>query len=134
MISVPHPESESVPGGGAYLKRGPLLFALSFPYDTKRLKEHGDSGFFKLAIDATDRTGWDYLLPETLDFKMVNLEGCDELHPWSKSPIGLQGCLLTSEGKVVQSTLIPEGCTVLKGDDAKTNNPAGLLKEIPSRS
>ncbi len=111
---VPHPESISVPGGGAYLKRGPLLFGLSFPYNSKRVKEHGASGFYRLDITASDKTGWDYILPAVPKFEMVSLKNGDELRPWANPPIALRGDLLTQDGKSVRVSLVPEGCAVLR--------------------
>lgn len=114
----------------AYLKRGPLVYALPIKYSKKVspetyepvLKENGEkspnvlnpeSGFHVYEIKPTDQTGWDYRLPKNAKFKLVNVGG-DPLHPFADSPIKLKGTMLDEEGKVVETSLIPIGCTVLR--------------------
>ena len=126
-----------------YLKRGPLVYALPIAFE-KKISEHTyeppknkkgkanlnvinpDSGFHVYDITATDsRTGWDYLMPLNPAFKSVQAGG-DPLHPFANTPIKLKGTLLDSNGKSIDATLIPIGCTVLR----RTTFPEAVKGEL----
>jgi len=113
---APQPNSETVQGkaGGLYLQRGPLVYALPFPYQWKVIREIGETGFKNYAVVTKDTSGWDYAIDPNAVFTLKRDMKTDRLHPWMESPLQLHGPLLTRAGERVTVSLVPEGCTVLR--------------------
>lgn len=114
----------------AYLKRGPLVYALPITYTKKvspetyepMIKENGEkslnvlnpeSGFHVYEIKPTDPKGWDYKLPKETEFTLVR-KGGDMLHPYADSPVSLKGTMLNELGEKVEAILVPIGSTLLR--------------------
>ncbi len=101
----------------AYLKRGPLVYALPIEHEMKVSEDqrgiNPESGYYKYEITGKNRIGWDYFMPSDDVFKPV-VEGGDPQHPFADTPIKLKGTMLDSEGNPVSATLVPIGCTVLR--------------------
>jgi hypothetical protein len=113
---VPQPNSETVQSeqGGIYLKRGPLVYALSFPYEWKAIHALGNTGYKNYGVVTKDSSGWDYSIDPDTTFSVKHDINADFLRPWGKSPLQLQGSLLTRAGKSVPVSLVPVGSTVLR--------------------
>jgi hypothetical protein len=115
-----------------YLKRGPLVYALPIEHDmkvnTKEIEVEGPNpgcGFHMYEVTAKDKTGWDYRMPADPQFKPV-VEGGDLLHPFADTPVTLKGQLLDPEGRLVDATLVPIGCTLLR----RTTFPEGSKEDL----
>ena len=111
----------------AYLKRGPLVYALPIEHDIKvsdkESRLNRESGFNLYEITAKDVTGWNYLMPEKPEFELVREHG-DPLHPFAEPPLKLKGSMLTASDERVEITLLPIGCTVLR----RTTFPVGAVE------
>lgn len=106
--------SRSLPQGGIYVQRGPVVFALPFDYTTEQIREHFDSGFIQQIMKVEDTTGWDYSFSENPSFKFVRMEGADLDKPFYKPVVKLQGEMLDKEGRKVPVELVPVGNTVMR--------------------
>ncbi len=129
---VPHPESESVPGagGGHYLQRGPLVYALPFPGEFHVLKELGDTGFKNFGVTTLDETGWDYAIAPDARFVLQRDPDPNRSDPWVRPPLRLIGPSIDQAGKEVRVTLVPLGATVLR----RTAFPVPATRKLPHRS
>jgi hypothetical protein len=108
------PASKSVKGIGAYLRRGPLVYALPFEHKISSRKERRKSGFYRYRIKAHDKTGWDYKLPAGERFIFFRRNGHQSPDPWTRPPVGLKGELLDKKGHRIPSELVPMGTTVFR--------------------
>lgn len=115
-----------------YLKRGPLVYALPIEHDmkvnTKEIEVEGPNpgcGFHMYEVTAKDKTGWEYRMPTDPQFKPV-FDGGELLHPFADTPVTLKGQLLDPEGRLVDATLVPIGCTLLR----RTTFPEGSKEDL----
>jgi DUF1680 family protein len=112
---VAQPSSKTVRGGGYYVKRGPLVFALPFEYRMDTIKEYHQSGFYRYRIKATDKEGWKYKINPDANFTFeTNLENEPVLHPWDNPVVMLKGNLVNAKGDQVPVKLVPEGNTIFR--------------------
>lgn len=114
IVPVDSPPCDSVPGGGYYLQRGPLLFALKLPAEIREREEINGSGFYRYDIRCTDRTGWDYRLDPAETLVLVRRGTRAGASPWEHPPVALEGRLRTHDGQPVTVELVPFGATVLR--------------------
>jgi len=113
---VAQPKSQTVQSeaGGRYLQRGPLVYAMAFPYELEPCHGFEGTEFKKFKVLTKDETGWDYVMDPEETFIPERDPDADPLRPWQKSPLKLKGSLLDPEGKKVPVSLVPVGCTVLR--------------------
>jgi len=111
---VPQPTSKSVKGGGFYLKRGPLVYALPFKHTIDTVKEHQNSGFYRYKIHASDSGTWKYKLNKDDEFTFNTINGNQLKSVWEKSPVILNGTLRNRNNKKEYVSLVPMGSTVLR--------------------
>jgi len=112
---IRQPSSKTVKGGGYYVKRGPLVFALPFDYQLDTTKEYHNSGFYRYKIKAKDKKGWKYKITPDTDFNWESEIG-NELakHPWDEPVVKLKGTLINRKGEKVPVELVPEGNTIFR--------------------
>ncbi|MFB2119873.1 beta-L-arabinofuranosidase domain-containing protein [Parapedobacter sp. 2B3] len=103
-------------GGEQYvIQRGPLVFALAFPYARRPLRAYNTSGFYKWDVVCTDSTGWDYQLPEKPVYELVaNDRLIQGKFPFDDPVVSIQTRLRNIEGKDIKVSLVPMGNTVLR--------------------
>ncbi|QDH81303.1 hypothetical protein FKX85_20630 [Echinicola soli] len=98
-----------------FINRGPLLYALPFPFTKRKLKEHQASGFYQWDVTCTDRKGWDYQLPENASFEfLASKEMAGAPFPFDRPVLQIRTKLRDSDGKDVEVILVPMGNTVLR--------------------
>ncbi|HSH51300.1 MAG TPA: beta-L-arabinofuranosidase domain-containing protein [Bacteroidales bacterium] len=112
---VAQPSSKTVRGGGFYVKRGPLVFALPFVHRIDTIKEYHNSGFYRYRIKALDREGWKYKITADADFTFESdMREKTLLRPWDNPVVRLRGNLINAEGDKVPVKLVPEGNTIFR--------------------
>ncbi len=111
---VKQPPSSTVKGVGAYLRRGPLVYALPFEYEVKGRKKRRKSGFYRYRLKARSRSGWNYKIPAGEFFYPVWNGSKDEKGPWRHPPVVLKGSLVDKKGDKIPSDLVPMGTTVFR--------------------
>jgi DUF1680 family protein len=108
------PASRTVKGRGAYLKRGPLVYALPFKYRIDTVKEYRNSGFHRYRIRAADSAFWDHKLNPEDPFEYDRLEGSSGKYPWDDPVVQLRGTLRNEKNIKEHVTLVPMGNTVFR--------------------
>lgn len=112
---IAHPSSKTVKGGGYYVKRGALVYALPFDYRLDTIKEYHNSGFYRYKIKAKDKEGWKYTIASDADFEFESSAGNELLlHPWDEPVVKLKGNLVNKNGEKIPVELVPEGNTVFR--------------------
>ncbi len=111
---IPQPSSKTVPGGGYYLKRGPIVFALPFKHQIDTVKEYYDSGFYRYKIKAKDKDNWKLKIDEKSGFTYSPMKEANYLRPFDKVAVKLEGELVDKKGNKVPVTLVPEGNTIFR--------------------
>ncbi|WP_303318326.1 beta-L-arabinofuranosidase domain-containing protein [Flavivirga abyssicola] len=111
---IDQPISKSVPRSGYFLQRGPLVYALPFPYELEKTLEYNNTGYYRYEVNTLDKTGWDYAIDKDTEFSLKEIPNADISKPWFKSPVYLEGNLLDINGESKKVKLVPEGCTVLR--------------------
>jgi len=112
---VAQPSSKTVRGGGYYVKRGPLVFALPFEHRMETIKEYYNSGFYRYKLKVKDKEGWNYKMPTDANFKFESNVGNKKLlHSWDKPVVRLKGNLINKQGEKVSVELVPEGNTIFR--------------------
>ena len=111
---VPQGVSESLPEGGYYVQRGPLVFAIPFEYTSEEIRQHFQSGFKQQVMTVTDKTAWDYKLDPNATFELVTVEGADMNKPFFSPVVKLKGEMFDKDGKKVPVELVPVGNTVMR--------------------
>ncbi|MBC9795742.1 beta-L-arabinofuranosidase domain-containing protein [Sinomicrobium weinanense] len=98
-----------------FIRRGPLLYALAFPFTKRKLKEHNTSGFYQWNVTCTDQNGWDYQWPENPSFELVRDKAkSDVAFPFDKPVLKIKTQLRDTNGNKMDMTLVPMGNTVLR--------------------
>jgi len=119
---VMEPEVETVrdPAGGLlereefYVQRGPLLYALKIPARMKKVREHGESGFYDYAVSPAEDIRLDYSFIDGAGFELIRNPGADPQRPWEKAPLSLACEMRDAKGRTTKTEFVPEGCTVLR--------------------
>ncbi len=111
---IPQPISRTVPRPGYYIQRGPLVYTLQFPHKLHKTFEYDNSGFHRYDVETLDRTGWDYSIDPKEKFVLKTDNSADVNKPWYKSPVYLEGNLVTPNGEYKNVKLVPEGATILR--------------------
>ena len=73
-----------------YFQRGPIVYALPFPYKTDTIREHNSSKFYQFLMNPTDSLGWTYCLPEDTKITLFKTNNKNYLYPFDKPVIGLK--------------------------------------------
>lgn len=103
-----------------YVSRGPLLYSLPVPSDTKvknelELISGVKSGFNEYLITAaTDETYWDLRMRRDFTFDPIQLRETDPLNPWGNPSVALRGKMTDSKGIDREVTLLPHGSSHLR--------------------
>ncbi|RAV27810.1 beta-L-arabinofuranosidase domain-containing protein [Sinomicrobium soli] len=98
-----------------FIQRGPLLYALAFPYTRQKLKEHGDSGFYQWKVTSTDREGWNYRLPRNASFGFAGKEHPRDVEfPFDQPVLKIRTRFEDMHGNKVNASLVPMGNTVMR--------------------
>ena len=112
---IEQPPSKTVKEKGAYIKRGPLVYALPFKHQTKKVKEHKNSGYYRYRLKATDKHKWDYTLNPDDEFTFISLlNGENSTFPFEKPVVKLNGILQDKQGNKHEVELVPIGNTVFR--------------------
>lgn len=112
---VKQPPSKSVEMEGAYLKRGPLVYALPFDYTSKKTKEYQNSGFYRYKLKPVDTDNWNLKKNINDDFDFEGLKNGEQVDfPWDKPLVFLNGPLRDKLGNKKNVKLVPMGNTVFR--------------------
>ena len=112
---IAQPESKTVPGGGYYFQRGPIVFALPFEYETDRIKEYNNSGFYRYRLKAENKEKWKYYLPADAAFEYQGLSNKAPLEaPFAEPVVSLKGNLVSKNGEKAEVNLVPLGNTIFR--------------------
>lgn len=103
-----------------YYSRGPLVFSLPIPADTKVKNELEliggvKSGFNEYLISPkVDKTFWSLSIRRDFPFEPIQLHETDSLNPWGNPSIGLRGKLVDGAGNEKEVVLLPHGSSHLR--------------------
>lgn len=111
---IAQPVSETVPRPGFYLQRGPLVYALAFPYELEKTMEYSNSGFYRYEVNTLSDKGWDYSIDPKASFSYKQDPNANLDKPYFKSPVYLEGQLMDEKGNYQSVKLVPEGATVVR--------------------
>ncbi len=113
---IKQPASKTVKKAGAFIKRGPLVFALPFDYSHKTILEYQKSGFYRHKMRVKDKEKWKYMLSSNQTFELKR-DGIDKDQPvWEENnpKLWLDGKLRKMNGERISVKLIPMGNTVFR--------------------
>lgn len=111
---ISQPASKTVKEKGIYLKRGPLVYALSFGHRSKKVNEYKKSGFYRYKLYPVDKQGWNYQINRKDDFKFRRTGNDFPENPWDKPYVQLSGKLRDKNNNAQNVNLVPMGCTVFR--------------------
>lgn len=112
---IHQPPSKSVKGKGAYLKHGPLVYAMSFDHKIDTTKEYNNSGFYRYKIKVADSTQWNGIKLDTSEVFIHNRNGKKHnLTPWDKPYISLNGPVFDLQNNRINMELQPMGSTIFR--------------------
>jgi len=117
MLDLPVVLETTANGKAQYYRRGSLVFGLPFKSVVKEVSENPrvtdqkPSGLFEWDIRVPDKSDWGYRIDTKAKFEPIRLVG-DKNHPWQQTTLGIKGTMLDKDGKLVYTTLIPEGSSL----------------------
>lgn len=96
-----------------YLQRGPLVYALPFPYLTDTIRTHENENFHQLTMNIKDTINHGYCIDTAVDFVYKKIGNNNYDYPFDMPLMRLDGYLnLGNETKEVH--LVPLGNTVIR--------------------
>jgi uncharacterized protein len=113
-------ELKTAQDSSLYYSRGPLVFSLPIPADTKVKNEleliNGmKSGFNEYLITPkVDTTYWNLSIRRDFSFEPVSLHEADPLNPWGNPSVGLRGEMIDDKGNEEEVTLLPHGSSHMR--------------------
>lgn len=111
---------ETAKDSSLYYSRGPLVFSLPIPEETKVKNEleliNGvKSGFNEYLITPKeDASYWDLSINPAFSFVLVQLHEPDLMNPWGNPSIALRGKMIDGKGYEKEVTLLPHGSSHLR--------------------